>query len=603
MRANEHSVFNSPVSSLTADMSTNPFASDWLNGTEGDAQRPQGRLSYVRGSVNEPLEFITIPQLLDRAVLRHGGRDAIIDVLSGERLSWHDLKRRSDDVAAGLLALGVQRGDRVGIWAANCIEWILVQFGTARIGAILVNINPAYRATELDHALNKAQCRVLVMAGGVKTSDYVGTIRSIAPEISAQVTTAALRLVRFPSLERVVLIDSAESAGMLPFKAMCSLAGPAHRSRLAELSAALDPDDAINIQFTSGTTGAPKGATLSHYNLVNNARFAAKAMRLTDNDRLCIPVPLYHCFGMVLGVLSCTAVGATMIFPSATFDAEQTLRAVQQYRCTALHGVPTMFIEQLDHPHFGTYDVTSLRTGIMAGAPCPVEVMRRVISEMHMSQVTIGYGMTETSPLSFQSELNDPFERRVATVGRVQPHVEAKIVDAQGRIVPIGQKGQLCTRGYLVMREYWEDAERTGEAVDAAGWMHTGDLATIDSLGYCSIVGRVKDMLIRGGENIFPREIEEYLFRHPKIQEAQVFGVPDARLGEEVCAWVVLKPGVSADEEEIRGFCRGQIAHYKIPRYVRIVSELPRTVTGKAQKFAMRDAMIRELCLNMPATA
>jgi fatty-acyl-CoA synthase len=539
---------------------------------------------------------MTVPALLDRAVARFGGRDAVIFATSGERLSWHDLQRRSDEVAAGLLALGVERGDRVGIWAPNCVEWLLVQFGTARIGAILVNINPAYRATELDYALKKVGCRVLIMAAQLKSSDYVAMLKSLAPEIDRAMRSERLVLERFPRLERVVLIgDRERPSGVLGFKELTALAGPAHRGRLEALGAALDPDDAINIQFTSGTTGSPKGATLSHYNIVNNARYSAKAMRLGERDRLCIPVPLYHCFGMVLGVLACTATGAAMIFPGASFDAEDTLRAVHEHRCTALHGVPSMFIAELDHPRFDAYDTSSLRTGIMAGAPCPIETMRRVIAEMHMTEVTIGYGMTETSPISFQSGTDDPLERRVSTVGRVQPHCEVKIVDRDGRIVPVGVAGELCTRGYLVMHHYWKDPEHTQASIDAAGWMHSGDLATIDADGYCNIVGRVKDMLIRGGENVYPREVEEYLFRHPKIQEAQVFGVPDPKFGEEVCAWIVLKAGASATEQDIRDFCRGQIAHYKIPRYVRFVPELPRTVTGKAQKFAMREAMMREL--------
>jgi fatty-acyl-CoA synthase len=585
-------------------MSPNPFTSDFLRAAGDDIRRPQGGLSYVCGTTDDALKFMTVSALLDRAVARFGGCDAVIFAPTGERLSWHDLKRRSDDVAAGLLALGVQRGDRVGIWAPNCVEWLLVQLGSARIGAILVNINPAYRVTELEHALNKAGCRVLVLAAGLKSSDYVAMLKSLAPEMAAASASKPLRLARFPSLERVVLIGTAQPpGGMLSFKDLTAMAGPAHRNRLRELSAALDPDDAINIQFTSGTTGSPKGATLSHHNIVNNARYTAKAMRLTERDRLCIPVPLYHCFGMVLGVLTCTAVGATMVFPGAAFDAQETLRAVHQHRCTALHGVPTMFVAQLEDPGFAGYDLSSLRTGIMAGAPCPVEVMRRVISQMHMSEVTIGYGMTETSPISFQSAVDDPFDQRVSTVGRVQPHLEVKIIDAQGRIVPVGQSGELCTRGYAVMLGYWEDAEHTRESIDAAGWMHSGDLATIDANGYCNIVGRVKDMLIRGGENVFPREIEEYLYRHPKVQEAQVFGVPDAKYGEEVCAWIVLKTGVLATEDEIRAFCRGQIAHYKIPRYIRFVSELPKTVTGKAQKFAMREAMMRELGVRQASTA
>jgi fatty-acyl-CoA synthase len=578
-------------------MSTsNPFASDWLRAGSTDVGRPEGGLSYVRGATTDPLKFMTIPALLDRAVMRHGAKDAVIYAPTRERLSWHDLKRRSDDVAAGLLALGVKRGDRVGIWAPNCVEWLLVQFGTARIGAILVNINPAYRATELDYALKKVGCRVLIMAAQLKSSDYVAILKSLAPDIDRAMRSERLVLERFPRLERVVLIgDRERPSGVLGFKELTALAGPAHRGRLEALGAALDPDDAINIQFTSGTTGSPKGATLSHYNIVNNARYSAKAMRLGERDRLCIPVPLYHCFGMVLGVLACTATGAAMIFPGASFDAEDTLRAVHEHRCTALHGVPSMFIAELDHPRFDAYDTSSLRTGIMAGAPCPIETMRRVIAEMHMTEVTIGYGMTETSPISFQSGTHDPLERRVSTVGRVQPHCEVKIVDRDGRIVPVGVAGELCTRGYLVMHHYWKDPEHTQASIDAAGWMHSGDLATIDADGYCNIVGRVKDMLIRGGENVYPREVEEYLFRHPKIQEAQVFGVPDPKFGEEVCAWIVLKAGASATEQDIRDFCRGQIAHYKIPRYVRFVPELPRTVTGKAQKFAMREAMMREL--------
>jgi fatty-acyl-CoA synthase len=514
------------------------------------------------------------------------------------------LKRRSDEIAAGLLALGVERGDRVGIWAPNCIEWLLVQLGTARIGAILVNINPAYRTSELEHALAKTQCRVLVMAAALKSSDYVAMVRSLAPEIDAAQGQQPLRLRRFPKLERLVLIGGGTPPpGYMPFKELATLAGPAHRNRLAGISAALDPDDAINIQFTSGTTGLPKGATLSHHNILNNARFSAKAMRLTDRDRLCIPVPLYHCFGMVLGVLACAATGATMVFPGASFDAEETLRAVQEFRCTALHGVPTMFIAQLEHPRFPQFDLSSLRTGIMAGAPCPVETMRRVIADMHMAQVTIAYGMTETSPVSFQSDVDEPLERRVSTVGRILPHLEVKIVDEQGRMVPIGTRGELCTRGYSVMLSYWEDPKATREAIDAAGWMHSGDLATLDAEGYCNIVGRVKDMLIRGGENVFPREIEEFLYRHPKVMEAQAFGVPDSRLGEEICVWIVLKPGMSATEEEMRDFCRGQIAHYKVPRYVRFVTDLPKTVTGKAQKFAMRATMMRELGLTDTKTA
>ena len=561
-------------------------------------------LSYVAGSRQELLRFITIPTLLDEAVMNHGSRDAVIFAKDREHLSWHDLKGRSDEVAAGLLALGIQRGDRVGIWAPNCVEWLLAQFGAARIGAILVNVNPAYRTSELEYALNKVQCRVLIMARALKSSDYVAMLKELAPDVNHHSGHKRLQLARFPHLEQVILIgDGEKPAGMMAFKKLINIAGPAHQSRLNDISKSLDPDDAINIQFTSGTTGAPKGATLTHFNIVNNARYTAEAMRLTEKDKLVIPVPLYHCFGMVIGVLSCTAVGATMVFPGASFDAAETLKAIQQYRCTALHGVPTMFIAQLDHPEFRNFDVSSLRTGVMAGAPCPIETMRRVVSDMHMKEITIAYGMTETSPISFQSGVDDPLEKRVSTVGRIQPHAEVKIIDEQGRIVPVGKQGELCTRGYLVMQGYWEDDERTNESIDQAGWMHSGDLATLDAEGYCNIVGRVKDMLIRGGENVYPREVEEFLFRHPKIQNASVFGVPDAKYGEEVCAWIVLKPGQSASAEEIQTHCQGQIAHYKIPRIIRFVPELPLTATGKPQKFVMRDKMIQELKLTLARTA
>ena len=577
-----------------AASSYNPFSSDFLRGSTDDRQRPQRKLSYVAGAADDALKFMTIPQLLDRACARHGGRRAAVFAATDAALSWYDLRARSHDLAAGLLALGIGRGDRVGIWAPNRAEWLYVQFGTARIGAILVNINPAYRSAELEHALNKVGCKALVMARRHRSSDYVDMLRALAPEIDQK--GAALRSAKLPHLEHVIILDQEPvPPAARSFAAMMSLPGPAHRSRLDALCAALDPDDAINIQFTSGTTGLPKGATLSHFNVVNNARYTAKAMALSADDRLCIPVPLYHCFGMVLGVLCCTAVGACMVFPGEGFDAEATLSAVARYHCTALHGVPTMFIAQLEHPNFASYDTSSLRTGIMAGAPCPIETMRQVIARMHMREITIGYGMTETSPISFQSSVEDPIERRVTTVGRVQPHVEVKIVDANGKVTPLGTSGELCTRGYSVMRGYWDDPQRTAEAIDPAGWMHSGDLAAIDEQGYCTIVGRLKDMLIRGGENVYPREIEEFLTRHPKIQAVQVFGVPDHRLGEEVCAFIALKAGQSATEEEIRTFCQGQIAHHKVPRYVRFVAEFPLTATGKPQKFMMREQMMSEI--------
>ena len=576
-------------------MSTyNPFSSDFLRSRGDDHLRPQGSLSYVAGATDDPLKFMTIPQLLDRACARHGGRTAAIFAANGASLSWYDLRERSNDVAAGLLALGVGRGDRVGIWAPNRAEWLYVQFGSARIGAILVNINPAYRTSELEYALNKVGCKALIMARRHRSSDYVDMLRAVAPEIDGDGTS--LQAAKLPQLKHVVVLDDGPHPhAACSFSKMTSLAGPGHRSRLEALSVALDPDDAINIQFTSGTTGSPKGATLSHFNIVNNARYAAESMALSADDRLCIPVPLYHCFGMVLGVLCATAVGAGMVFPGESFDAEATLAAVARYKCTALHGVPTMFAAELEHANFANYDTSSLRTGIMAGAPCPIDTMRAVIDRMHMREVTIGYGMTETSPLSFQSRTDDPIERRVATVGRILPHVEVKIVDAGGKVARIGSSGELCTRGYGVMRGYWDDAERSAQAVDASGWMHSGDLATIDEQGYCTIVGRLKDMLIRGGENIYPREIEDFLLRHPKVQSAQVFGVPDQRLGEEVGAFIVLKPNQSATAEEIQSFCRGQISHQKVPRYIRFVPEFPMTATGKPQKHIMREQIVSDI--------
>jgi len=529
-------------------------------------------------------------------------RIGVIYDLTG--LSWYDLKHRADEMAAGLLALGLRRGNRVGIWAPNRHEWIVTQFATARIGLVLVNINPAYRRAELEHALVAVGCRALVMARGFKGSDWLAMLGEIAPEIHLGGASETIDSVRLPELKHVVLLgDGPVPPRCLAYPQLLALAGPAQSARLDALSAALDPDDAINIQFTSGTTGSPKGATLSHFNIVNNARSCARAMALGPTDKLCIPVPLYHCFGMVLGVLCAATSGATMVFPGESFDAGATLTSIAAHRCTALHGVPTMFAAMLEHADLARHDLSSLRTGIMAGAPCPIETMRKVIARMHMSQVTIAYGMTETSPISFQSSLDEPLERRVSTVGRIQPHLEVKIVDAAGRVVPVGTAGELCTRGYAVMRGYWEDEARTREAIDAAGWMHSGDLATIDAEGYANIVGRLKDMLIRGGENVYPREVEEFLLRHPAIQDAQVFGVPDAKYGEEVCAWVIARPGQPLDEAAVRDFCRGQIAHFKVPRHVRVVAQFPLTATGKAQKFEMKKATMMSLGLSDEATA
>jgi fatty-acyl-CoA synthase len=558
--------------------------------------------SYVHGASDKPLLGETIGRFFDGACERWASRPALVVRHQKVRLSYGELKEAADRLAGGLLTLGLQPGDRIGIWSPNNSEWVLTQFASAKAGLILVNINPSYRVTELEYALNKVGCKALILAERFKTSDYVGMLRELAPEL-ARATPGKLESARLPALRTVIVLGGTEQPGCLRFSDILGRGGAAEAKRLEELAPLLQFDEPINIQFTSGTTGFPKGATLSHHNILNNGFFIGEAMRLTPQDRLCIPVPLYHCFGMVLGNLAALTHGACMVFPGEGFDPLATLETVAEERCTALHGVPTMFIAQLDHPEFGRFDLSSLRTGIMAGSPCPIEVMKRAVDKMHLSQITIAYGMTETSPVSFQSSTDDPLERRVSTVGRIQPHLEAKVVDTQGRVVPPGTPGELLTRGYSVMLGYWGDDERTREAIDPARWMHTGDLATIDAEGYCNIVGRIKDMVIRGGENVYPREIEEFLYRHPKIQDVQVIGVPDDRYGEEICAWVKLRPGVSANEEEIKAFCRDQIAHYKVPRYVKFVDEFPMTVTGKIQKFIMRERMIGELGLKIQKTA
>ena len=563
---------------------------------------PRDGLAHVAGETREPLLQLTIPQLLQLAVAGNGPRDAAIFPEQGRRLTWDQLEQEVDAFAGGLIKLGIAKGDRVGIWSPNRWEWLVTQYATARIGAILVNINPAYRIFELDYALNKVGCVALVTASRFKSSDYVGMLRSLAPELE-RCAPGELQSQKLPTVRSIILMGEEKSPGMFGFAEIMEKGAGVPRARLDAASASLQPGDAINIQFTSGTTGAPKGATLTHANIVNNGHFVTAAMKLSASDRLCIPVPFYHCFGMVMGSLGCVSKGATMVFPGEGFDAATTLRAVEGEKCTALYGVPTMFVAMLDHPDFAGFDLSSLRTGIMAGAPCPIEVMKRVIGNMNMNEVTIAYGMTETSPVSFQSAVDDPIERRVSTVGRVHPHVEVKIVDEKGDTLQTGARGELCTRGYSVMLGYWDDAERTAEAIDPDGWMHTGDLAIIDDEGYCNIVGRVKDMVIRGGENIYPREVEEFLYRHPKVREVQVFGVPDAKYGEELCAWIVPLAGQTVTEEELRAYCRDQIAHYKVPRYFRFKAELPMTVTGKPQKFIMRDTMIEELELVVAKTA
>jgi fatty-acyl-CoA synthase len=557
--------------------------------------------SYVHGATDRPLLGETLGQNLDRTAARVPDTLALIVRSQDIRWTYAELKQRAEAFAAGLLALGLQRGDRVGIWSLNNAEWVVAQFATAKAGLILVNINPAYRLTELEFALNRVGCRALILATRFKTSDYIGLLTELVPELPAS-EPGALHAARIPSLEIVIQIGG-DSPGTIPFADVYRRARPADIDALAALQPLLQFDDPINIQFTSGTTGAPKGATLTHHNILNNGLFIGDAMRLTEADRLCIPVPLYHCFGMVLGNLACTTHGATMVHPGEGFDPLAVLETVAAERCTGLHGVPTMFIAEMDHPEFARFDLSSLRTGIMAGSPCPIEVMRRAVDRMHLDEITICYGMTETSPVSFQSSTTDPLERRVSTVGRIHPHLEVKIIDAEGRIVPRGAPGELCTRGYSVMLGYWGDPERTAGVIDAARWMHTGDLATIDDEGFCNIVGRIKDVVIRGGENVYPREVEEYLYTHPTIQDVQVFGVPDPRYGEELCAWVKLRADASVTEAEIQAFCRGKIAHQKIPRYVRFVEAFPMTVTGKMQKFLMRRAMQEELGLHEANTA
>jgi fatty-acyl-CoA synthase len=560
------------------------------------------QLSYVHGASDIPFIGDTIGVHFDRIAERFADRDALIVAHQRIRWTYRELKERVDAFAAGLLALGLSRGDRIGVWAPNNAEWVITQFATAKIGLILVNINPAYRVSELEYALNKAGCVALVTAAQYKSSDYLAMLCELAPELAAA-APGGLHAARLPELRLIITIGNEPAPGMLRFDDVPGLARDTERRRLAALGEELQFDDPINIQFTSGTTGFPKGATLSHHNILNNGLFIAGAMKLTEHDRVCIPVPLYHCFGMVIGNLGCLTHGSAMVYPSEGFDPLATLEAIAAERCTAVYGVPTMFIAEMDHPDFAKFDLSSLRTGMMAGSPCPIEVMKRAFSLMHLSEVVIGYGMTETSPASFASATDDPIERRVSTVGRILPHVEAKVIDAEGRIVPRGAAGELLTRGYLVMLGYWNDEEKTGEAIDAAGWMHTGDLAMIDDEGYCNIVGRIKDMVIRGGENVYPREIEEFLYRHPKVQDVQVIGIPDPRYGEELCAWVRLRDGESASVEEIRAFCQGQIAHYKVPRYVKFVDAFPMTVTGKIQKFLMRQQMIEELGLRIEKTA
>jgi fatty-acyl-CoA synthase len=540
--------------------------------------------SYVHGASNVQLLGETIGRNLDRTVERFPDRDALVSIHQGLRYSYAEFHRAVEEVAQGLLALGIERGERVGIWSPNRAEWAILQYATAKIGAILVNINPAYRTSELAFVLKQSGLTTLVLAPGFHNADYVAMVREVAAEA--------------PALKNRIVLGSDRHDGMMAWDDLRELAGQRSHDSLRVRESVLQFDDPINIQYTSGTTGFPKGATLSHHNILNNGFFTGERCLYSQADRVCIPVPLYHCFGMVLGNLACTSHGAAIVYPSEGFDPEATLSAVEKDKCTSLYGVPTMFIAELGHPRFGDFDLSSLRTGIMAGSPCPIEVMKRVRTEMHMEQVTICYGMTETSPVSFQSFVDDPVEKRVSTVGRIHPHIEAKIVDPTGgEIVARGVTGELCSRGYFVMLGYWENDEATREAIDKARWMHTGDLAVMDEEGYVSIVGRFKDMVIRGGENIYPREVEEFLYQHPSIADVQVIGVPDPKYGEELCAWVKLKYGTTATDAELSDWCSGKIALYKIPRYWKLTDAFPMTVTGKVQKFKMREVSVEELGL------
>jgi len=544
----------------------------------------------------------TIGQSLDLAVSRWANREALVSPSHNVRWTWTEFAARVDALAAGFLALGLEPGARIGIWSLNRPEWTLTQFAAAKAGLILVTINPAYRLSELEFALAKVGCAAIVTATAFKTSNYMEMLNTLIPELEKS-KPGELHAAKLPKLRAVIQVGGPACPGTIPFEEVSRMGSDRHREQIVALGKNLQFDDAVNIQFTSGTTGSPKGVTLTHHNILNNGYFTGRAMRLTERDRICVPVPLYHCFGMVMANLASVTLGATMVYPGEGFDPLVTLQTIEQEKCTTLYGVPTMFIAELDHPDFKKFDLSSLRTGIMAGAPCPIEIMKRVNNEMNMREVTIAYGMTETSPVSFQSATDDPLERRVSTVGRIHPHVEVKVVDPDGKIVPRGERGELCTRGYSIMLGYWDEAEKTADVLDKNGWMHTGDIAVIDDEGYCNITGRIKDMVIRGGENLYPREIEEFLFRHPKIQDVQIFGVADDRYGEELCAWVRVKGGESLTADEVRAFCQGQIAHNKIPRYVEFVEEFPMTVTGKIQKFLMRAEVEQRLGLKAAKTA
>ncbi|MDA7772200.1 AMP-binding protein [Pseudomonadales bacterium] len=554
---------------------------------------PKGQ-SYLCGQANEPLLYETIGACVERIAATYPDKEALVVRHQNIRWTFSEYKSRIDALAAGLVSLGVEPGDRVGIWSPNRVEWCLTQFATAKIGAIMVCINPAYRPYELEYALNKVKCQTIITAAQFKTSEYLRMLQEMAPEL-ATCEPGELKSIKLPHLTTLIRMGDAVSPGMFNFDKVCEMGEDTHYDRMAEIAPTLQADDAINIQFTSGTTGSPKGATLSHFNILNNGLQVGAGMRFTSEDRLCIPVPLYHCFGMVMGNLTCMTHGACAVFPDEGFDPDVVLRTVVEEKCTALHGVPTMFVAETDLPNVAEYELSTLRTGVMAGAPCPLELMHQVIDKLNMSEITIMYGQTETSPVNHMTDIDAPAEKRCGTVGRVGPYQEIKIIDESGRVVPLGDKGELCCRGYSVMQGYWDDEARTDETIDATGWLHSGDLAEMDEEGYVQIVGRIKDMIIRGGENVYPREVEEFLYTHPDIQEVQVFGIPDERYGEIVCAWVQLKQNATLNEQGVKSFCRDQITHFKVPSLVRFVDEFPMTVTGKIQKFKMRETMIEQL--------
>ena len=559
--------------------------------------------SYTSGASDKPLLGLTIGEMFDQIVAEYPKQEALVVRHQNLRYTYRDLQSQVDRCARGLMATGLKKGDRIGIWSPNNAEWVITQFATSKMGAILVNINPAYRLHELEYALNQSGCTAIVIAPEFKTSNYTQMMIDLLPELNDCVP-GQLQAEKLPNLKTVIRLSDEPQVGMWTWNELLDLADQVSADELAVCQSQLEFDDPINIQYTSGTTGYPKGATLSHHNILNNGYFVGEIMKFTPKDRLVIPVPLYHCFGMVLGNLACLTHGATMLFPGPGFEPEAVLAMIEEEKATAVHGVPTMFIAELSHPDFNKYDLTSLRTGLMAGSPCPVEVMKQVNTLMHMNEVEIAYGMTETSPVSFQTRADAPLDKRVSTVGQIHPHVEVKIINPEtGQVVPVGEMGELCTRGYSVMLGYWNDEEKTRDSIDATGWMHTGDLAVMDDEGYVNIVGRIKDMVIRGGENVYPREIEEFLYGHPKISDVQVIGVPDPKYGEEIMAWVKLKEGETATGEDLREFCRDKIAHFKIPRYFKFVDSFPMTVTGKIQKFVMREQSIKELALELEATA